>query len=100
MGDAGRDAIDHFLYEEDKYKIKGIYWLKVPHHGSKYNMDNWMIDHLRPKNAFISTEKVGHYLSQAVVNALKNVIVRFVPLINMVLYGIIAALHQGMIIHL
>ena len=72
MGDAGRDAIDHFFYEEDKYKIKGIYWLKVPHHGSKYNMDNWMIDHLRPKNAFISTEKVGHYLSQAVVNALKK----------------------------
>lgn len=31
-----------------------------------------MIDHLRPKNAFISTEKVGHYLSQAVVNALKK----------------------------
>lgn len=72
MGDAGRDAIDHFSYEEDKDKIKGIYWLKVPHHGSKYNMDNCMIDHLRPKNAFISTEKVGHYLSQAVVNALKK----------------------------
>ena len=34
----------------------------------------------------ISTEKVGHYLSQAVVNALKNVIVRFVlNFINMVL---------------
>lgn len=72
MGDAGRDAIDHFADKSDADRLKNVYWLKVPHHGSKYNLDNDILNLLRPKVAYISTEKYGHYLSKAVVNALKK----------------------------
>lgn len=72
MGDAGRAAIDNLKYTQDKNTIKNVYWLKVPHHGSKYNLDNDMISHIKPSISYISTEKIGCYLSQAVVNALKQ----------------------------
>lgn len=72
MGDAGRDALDN-ISQTTIDSLQNIFWLKVPHHGSKYNMDNDVINHLHPKVAFISTEKYGHYLSKAVVNVLKAV---------------------------
>jgi len=72
MGDAGRKAIDNLKYKSDKDLINKVHWLKVPHHGSKYNLDNEMISHIHPTIAYISTEKVGHYLSMAVVNGLKK----------------------------
>ena len=71
MGDAGREAIDN-MSEENFDSIQNVYWLKVPHHGSKYNLDNDMINHIHPEVAYVSTEKYGHYLSKAVVNALKK----------------------------
>lgn len=73
MGDAGRKAFDN-MSEENIGSIKNSYWLKVPHHGSKYNLDNDMINHINPDVAYISTEKYGHYLSKAVVNALKKLV--------------------------
>lgn len=72
MGDAGRKAFDNLKYEQDIKLINKVHWLKVPHHGSKYNLDNVMISHIHPKVAYISTEKIGHYLSMAVVNGLKQ----------------------------
>lgn len=72
MGDAGREAVDNFAYESDLKRLKGIYWLKVPHHGSKYNLDNYLLNLLKPEVAYISTEKYGHYMSKAVVNALNK----------------------------
>lgn len=72
MGDAGRDAVDHFTDEKDLNRLKGVYWLKVPHHGSKYNLDNDILNILKPKVAYISTEKYGHYMSKAIVNALNK----------------------------
>lgn len=71
MGDACRDSINN-IPQKQLSEIKKIYWLKVPHHGSKHNLDNDIINHLNPKVAFISTEKYGHYLSKAVVNALNK----------------------------
>lgn len=70
-GDAGRDAMTHIM-QKDVNKIQNIEWLKVPHHGSKYNMSNDIINHLRPNVAYISTEKYGHYMSKAVVNVLNK----------------------------
>lgn len=71
MGDACRDSINN-IPENVITIIKDVYWLKVPHHGSKHNLDSDMINHLHPQVAFISTEKYGHYLSKAVVNALNK----------------------------
>lgn len=70
-GDAGRAAMTHIL-QSDVNKLQNINWLKVPHHGSKYNMSSDIINHLHPKVAYISTEKYGHYMSKAVVNVLNE----------------------------
>lgn len=72
MGDAGRDAVDNFAFKNDVERLKGVYWLKVPHHGSKYNLDNYLLNLIKPEVAYISTEKYGHYMSKAVVNALNK----------------------------
>ena len=71
LGDAGREAIES-MSQDDIDSIQNVYWLKVPHHGSKYNIDNDIINPIHPEVAYISTEKYGHYLSKAVVNALKK----------------------------
>lgn len=71
MGDAGRKAIAN-MTQNDIDSIAKVYWLKVPHHGSKYNMDNDMVNHICPKVAYISTKKYGHYLSKPLVDALKK----------------------------
>ena len=71
MGDAGEAAFKNIPKEFESY-IKNVSWLKVPHHGSKYNLTNDMINTIKPKVAYISTEKIGNYLSQSVVNALKK----------------------------
>lgn len=71
MGDAGREAMANLKYKEDFEQIKNIHWLKVPHHGSKHNLSNELINTFNAHVAYISTEKKGHYLNMATVNALK-----------------------------
>ena len=73
-GDAGKEAI-HRIVDADKYikAIANIDWLKVPHHGSKHNLDNAIISHLHPKISYISTEKINKYANRCTINALKKV---------------------------
>ena len=70
-GDAGRDAFNH-VPQELLASFKGVKWMKVPHHGSKHNLDTTIIRHVNPKVAYISTEKEGTYLSRCTVFALKK----------------------------
>lgn len=70
-GDAGRDAFNH-VPQGLLDTIKGVDWMKVPHHGSKHNLDSTIIKHVNPKVAYISTEKEGQYLSRCTVFALKK----------------------------
>jgi beta-lactamase superfamily II metal-dependent hydrolase len=72
MGDAGKDAVNN-MPQRIVDSLTKTYWLKVPHHGSIYNMDSDMINQISPKVAYISTEKYGHYLSRDVVKALKRI---------------------------
>lgn len=72
-GDAGAEAFNNFRYKCDIDKVSNVYWLKVPHHGSKMNLDNNLVNLIRPKIAYVSAEKYQHYLSKAVVSALKKV---------------------------
>lgn len=70
-GDAGKEALMRVL---DKYKeLENINWLKVPHHGSKHNLNNDIIARLKPKVSYISTEKYKKYANKCTVNALKKV---------------------------
>ncbi len=70
-GDAGRDAFNH-VPQELLNKFKGVTWMKVPHHGSKHNLDSTIIKHVNPKIAYISTEKQGKYLNRCTVFAFKK----------------------------
>jgi beta-lactamase superfamily II metal-dependent hydrolase len=70
MGDAGRDAFTNITYRA-KECIKNVSWLKVPHHGSKHNIHSNIINWIKPKTAYISTEGIGNYLNQCTINALK-----------------------------
>lgn len=70
-GDAGKDALGRII--KNNQGLKGIEWLKVPHHGSKHNLNNAIISHLQPKISFISTEKYQKYANKCTVNALKKV---------------------------
>jgi beta-lactamase superfamily II metal-dependent hydrolase len=70
-GDAGRDAFNH-VPQELLGSFKGVDWMKVPHHGSKHNLDSSIIKHVNPKVAYISTEKTGKYLNLCTVFALKK----------------------------
>lgn len=72
MGDACRNSFDN-IPSHKKDVIQNVDFLKIPHHGSKHNLDNEMINYIHPKVAFISTEKYGHYLSKAVVNVLNAI---------------------------
>lgn len=65
------DGIANML-PSDWDKCKDVEIVKIPHHGSKHNLSSEIIQHLNPDYAIISTQKIGKYLSQAVVNALKK----------------------------
>jgi len=72
-GDAGKDAL-HRVINIDYWNIlKHIHWLKVPHHGSKHNLDNDIIEYFHPDISYISTEKYGKFVNRCTVNALKKV---------------------------
>lgn len=71
MGDAGRDAFNH-IPTPHKSLIENIQWLKVPHHGSKHNLDSGMIKWINPKVAYISANNNDEYANRCTINALKR----------------------------
>lgn len=72
MGDAGVKAFSSMLNSGRTF-AQNVSWLKVPHHGSKHNLNSAVIKHINPNVAYISTEKVGKYLNMCVVNAFKKI---------------------------
>ena len=71
MGDAGKLAYKNII-DSKKELIKDVSWLKVPHHGSKHNLDSNMIKYINPETAYISTAGIGNFLNQCTVNSLKK----------------------------
>ena len=69
--DAGRAAFGHML-DIDQEKMKDVFLLKVPHHGSKYNLDSTMINWIKPTIAIVSAQSEELYFSALVKNALKR----------------------------
>lgn len=72
-GDAGREALNRVIKKDISQECKNVHFLKVPHHGSKHNLDNFIISYFHPSVSYISTEKYGHYAHRCTVNALKQV---------------------------
>lgn len=73
MGDANREAFDNIPKSLKERYAKDVFWLKVPHHGSKHNLDSEMIEFIKPKVAYVSTENIDNHLSMATVNALSKI---------------------------
>ena len=72
-GDASRDSFNNLRDKPLYDSLANVRWLKVPHHGSIYNLDSTLISHFCPKKAYISTKEYNNYLSISIKNALKKV---------------------------
>jgi beta-lactamase superfamily II metal-dependent hydrolase len=58
-GDANTDSLEEMLYEYED--LRNVYLLKVPHHGSRYNLTKNIIRALSPKTSIISaSDQYGH----------------------------------------
>ena len=71
-GDASVDSFEN-MDDSHKNKCRNVAWLKVPHHGSKHNLNTKWINHFHPDWAYVSTFKRGKFLNLCTVNALKNI---------------------------
>lgn len=72
-GDAGREALQRVVSMDNEGALKNVKWMKIPHHGSKHNLNNAIISHFHPSTSYISTEKYGKFANICTVNALKKV---------------------------
>ena len=68
--DAGVQA---FASASKSYDFSNVFWLQVPHHGSRRNLSTPVCEYLKPSIAFISAEGNTKHPSKAVVCALKRV---------------------------
>jgi beta-lactamase superfamily II metal-dependent hydrolase len=67
-GDAGAEALDGVSPE-----WKNLWWMQVPHHGSKGNLSQQNIERFCPRNAYISACGDSSHPSRAIVNGLLKV---------------------------
>ena len=72
-GDAGREALMRVIKIDNNGVLKNVKWMKVPHHGSKHNLNSEIISYFHPSLSYISTEKYGKFANISTVNALKKV---------------------------
>lgn len=68
--DAGVQA---FVSASKNYDFSNLYWLQVPHHGSRRNLSTAVCEYLKPTIACVSAEGNIKHPSKAAVNALKHV---------------------------
>jgi len=69
-GDAGAQALARAAQQ---YPLGGCHWMQVPHHGSRRNITEPLIQHFRPTWAFVSAKGNKKHPRRAVVNAFKSV---------------------------
>ncbi len=67
--DAGPEALNEVI---SRYKLSDIYFMQIPHHGSRYNMTSGLIDYFNPEIAYISCEQTKDYPCIKLVNILKE----------------------------
>lgn len=67
--DAGVPALQN---ASEEYQLDGCYWMQIPHHGSRRNINPALIKHFSPKRAWVSAEGSRKHPRRAVVNAFKE----------------------------
>jgi beta-lactamase superfamily II metal-dependent hydrolase len=68
-GDAGVQAFEDV---ESRISLENIYWLDVPHHGSRRNLSSKLIDTMSPKVCYISANGSVKHPRRALVNCLRK----------------------------
>lgn len=67
--DAGADALKKAI---DIYDLGNCKWMQLPHHGSRRNITQDLIEHFSPDVAFVSAIGDKKHPNKAVVNAIKK----------------------------
>lgn len=68
-GDAGVEALNHAHNLRD---LRSVYWLKVPHHGSRRNLSSELIGIMKPQISYVSAKGDKKHPRLALVNCLKK----------------------------
>lgn len=68
--DAGAQAL---ALATRAYNLANLYWMQIPHHGSRRNITKPLIEHFSPKIANVSACGSSKHPRRAVVNAFKEV---------------------------
>jgi hypothetical protein len=67
--DAGTCALTNVVRD---YKVAGVHWMQIPHHGSRRNLTQTLIETFSPTVAFVSAAGNDKHPRKAVVNAFKK----------------------------
>lgn len=68
-GDAGAQAL---ACAAEAYNLANCHWMQIPHHGSRRNITQELIEHFNPTVAFVSAKGSVKHPRRAVVNAFKK----------------------------
>jgi beta-lactamase superfamily II metal-dependent hydrolase len=68
--DAGTSALTNVV---KSYNVAGLHWMQIPHHGSRRNLTESLIETFAPTVAFVSATGNDKHPRRAVVNAFKKV---------------------------
>jgi beta-lactamase superfamily II metal-dependent hydrolase len=68
--DAGTCALTNVV---SSYKVKDLHWMQIPHHGSRRNVTESLIETFKPTIAYVSAAGNDKHPRRAVVNAFKKV---------------------------
>jgi len=68
-GDAGAQGL---LAATTAYDLRSCYWMQLPHHGSRRNITQALIDYFCPRVAYVSAAGSLNHPRRALVNALKK----------------------------
>lgn len=68
-GDAGAQAL---ACAAEAYNLANCHWMQIPHHGSRRNITQALIEHFNPTVAFVSAKGSVKHPRRAVVNAFKK----------------------------
>lgn len=68
-GDVGAQGLS---VAANTFHLENCYWMQIPHHGSRRNITEALIQHFRPRTAFVSAEGNAKHPRRAVVNAFRR----------------------------
>jgi beta-lactamase superfamily II metal-dependent hydrolase len=72
--DAGTEALSSVKAISERFSnlLSRLTWMQLPHHGSRRNLNEDLLDHFKPTTAFVSAEGSVKHPSKKLVNAVKD----------------------------